>query len=281
MAQAISFSLFGYGDTKHPDCFQFQSYLVGLSHNIKMRDLLFPDWTIYLVVDDQTYEGEYKGYFDYLNQKDNFHVEVTNKEALCMMMIKRVMPIFDERFDRVICRDTDSLLSYKERQAVQYWISTGRVAHAITDSVSHNITFLGGMCGFQSKELRDMMNLKSFGELKNLGNRIDWARKGADQEFLNKVVLPVVHTSIVEHYLDGMPQSFRGECYRHVQDMPLPDVPIELKESNYLIEHIGQSGVIVAPVLKFFDKYQSREQKAYYDEIENEFKDVFYWKKWE
>jgi len=281
MAKCISFSLFGYGRDKNENCFPFQSYLLGLSHNIKMRDLLMPEWEIYVVVDEETYNSQYNAYFNYIVENCQATVEVVPMSELCMMMLQRMRPCFIERFDRVICRDTDSLLSYREAQAVSYWESTGRVAHAITDSISHTLTFLGGMCGFQCAEFRAMTRTNSFEEMVSLGRNIDYKQKGSDQTFLNQYILPRVHTSLTEHLILGMPHSFRDDCHKEIQDIELPGIPIEYKESNLLIEHIGQSGVIVVPLLKFLDKYQSREQKEKYDVIENQFTDVFYWRKWQ
>jgi len=184
-------------------------------------------------------------------------------------------------YDRVLCRDTDSLLCYRERQAVEYWISTGRIAHGICDSVSHNVTFLGGLCGFQCKQFRETVGVKNFDDLLKKASGIDYNVKGTDQFFLNGAILPLVAHSVVEHMIEGMPQSFRGECFvgpNAVQDIFLPDIKPALKSSDLLMSHMGQAGIIVAPVLKFFAEEMTPQNKSFYEEVEKRHPEVFYWR---
>ena len=67
---------------------------------------------------------------------------------LCEGMLWRMKPIWLEGVTHTICRDLDSPLTYREAQMVKEWVDSGKIAHAITDSVSHNIPLLGGMIGF-------------------------------------------------------------------------------------------------------------------------------------
>lgn len=273
---AISFSLFGHDKTLS-SAYPFASYIRGLTFNIKMAELIYPSWRCHCILDDETYEY-FQPLFDYYVEGNKLNIDVVPYSELCMMMLTRVKPVFDERYDRVICRDVDSLITYKERQAVEYWIKTGRVIHAMTDSVSHNIALMGGMVGFCCKEFREIMKVDSFEKLVKLGRNIDYTKKGADQEFLNRVVLPKVQHTITEHYLLGMKQSFRGECYDYIQDVPPADIKPELAESNLLIEHLGSSGFRSDAALLFFEKHQTNEQKEFYRVIEEQFTNIHYWR---
>lgn len=276
---AVSFSLFGYKGNLS-SAYPFASYFRGVSFNMKMIELIYPGWKMHLILDEPTFE-HFKEYFDYHVEGGRLAIEVIEPDELCMMMLQRMRPIFSGDYDRVICRDLDSLVSYKERQAVEYWMSTGKIAHAITDSVSHTIPLMGGMVGFMCKEFREIFNV-DFKSFVRRASRIKWGVKGADQDFLNQIVLPKVadpnKPSIVEHYLLGMPQSFRGECHHIIQDITLPDVKPMLEESNKLIEHIGADGFRQDQALVFFDKHFTPEQKEYYNLIEDQFKEVFYWR---
>ena len=69
-------------------------------------------------------------------------------------MLWRLLPIFEYNVERIICRDTDSPLTYREAQMVKEWENSPKVVHAITDSVSHNIPLMGGMIGL-TKHFRD------------------------------------------------------------------------------------------------------------------------------
>ena len=180
-------------------------------------------------------------------------------------------------YDRVICRDTDSLLSYRERQAVAYWERAPKMAHAITDSISHTITLMGGMIGFQSGPFRDRMEVNSFDDLLSLSQGIDFNRKGADQDFLNRYVLPKVADSITEHFVLGHPQTFRGDCHNFIHDIDLKEigVPDELKETNGYGFHIGAAGFQTDAVVKFLQKHG--KDNEYWEGIEKQYPEVFYW----
>lgn len=273
---AIGYSIFGYGK-QHDNCFSFQSYLRGLSLNLRMAALIYPQWHIFISVDKTTYESPYKDFFTYHTENnEQVHVDVVDDSPLCVMMLQRLQPIF-KGFDRVVCRDIDSLITYRERQAVEYWIKTGRVCGVITDSISHTISIMGGMCSFISEGFINMVGVNSLQELIDMDNTIDYNSKGADQTLLNKIVLPKVAESMTEHYILGMKQSFRGECYNYIQDEPIEDIPPILKESNLLVNHIGQSGMPENHVLLFLNKYLTGTQKDYFSRADELHPETFYW----
>lgn len=248
-----------------------------------MYKILYPTWRLHLTLDEQTYDSPYKEFFDQHCHNGMMDVLILPREPLCKMMLFRMHPLFikDEdgvqKYDRVICRDIDSLPTYRERQAVEYWISTGRIAHAITDSISHNIPLMGGMVGFQSKELRKILHSETFDEMMELGNNIPLEDKGSDQTFLNKIILPLVTKSVTEHYILGLPQSFRGDCFNFIQDIPVSDIPPALRETNILVNHIGQAGFILEPVLRFLKEHERDIDNEYFEEVEKRFTDVYYW----
>lgn len=272
---AIGYSIFGYGK-QHDNCFSFQSYLRGLSLNLRMASIIYPSWHINIAVDESTYNSPYKQFFDYHDINPQVHIDVVPDAPLCVMMLHRLNPIFNG-YDRVICRDIDSLVTYRERQAVDFWIKTGRVAHGIGDSVSHTLVFLGGMCGFISDGFKTLVGVNSLQKLMALDATVDYNQKGSDQHTLNKIVLPKVASSIVEHFPLGMPNSFREHFYNHIQDEPIEDIAPILKESNLLTSHIGASGFYEAATLKFFDKFLTGTQKDWSNRGDEIFPEIFYW----
>jgi hypothetical protein len=278
---AISYSLFGFNQ-QHENCLEFKSYLRGLHLNIRIAELLYPGWQVVVMLDRDSYQSSYRDYFFKLWQDNKIDLQVISQAPLCEMMLNRLFPIFimdglHQRYDRIICRDTDSLLSYRERQAVAYWERGPKMAHAITDSVSHSITLMGGMIGFQSGPFRDRMGVKSFDELLSLSQGIDFSRKGADQDFLNRYVLPKVADSITEHFVLGHPQTFRGDCHNFIHDIDLKEigVPDELKETNGYGFHIGAAGFQTDAVVKFLQKHG--KDNEYWEGIEKQYPETFYW----
>lgn len=248
-----------------------------------MYKILFPSWKMHLTLDEQTYNSPYKEFFDYHKESGMINTTVMPRADLCKMMLYRMVPLFlnDEEgvqiYDRVICRDIDSLPTYRERQAVEYWITTGRIAHAITDSISHTESLMGGMIGFQSSDFRKATRSKSLNDMMGLATDISLSNKGSDQCFLNKIILPIVATSLTEHYILGLPQSFRGDCFNYIQDIPAEDIPPALRETNILVNHIGQAGFILEPVLKFLKTHERDIDNQYFEETESKFTDVYYW----
>ena len=280
MANCISQSLFGF-DKSYENCYDFKSYIRYFSLNLRMYRILFPFWKVHLTLDEETYNSPYKELFDYYVKFGELIITVLPRTELCKMMLYRMYPIFLQEtegvqaYDRIICRDIDSLPTYRERQAVEYWIKNGRLAHAITDSRSHTIPLMGGMIGFQTNEFRKALGVRTFDRLLELDKDANFTKKGSDQDFLNKIVLPKVAHSMTEHYVLGLPQSFRGDCFNYIQDVPVDDIPPALRETNVLVNHIGQAGFIMEPVLKFLELHETNSE--IFKIIEKQFPDIFYW----
>lgn len=275
----ISYSLFGYNE-QHDQSLNFKSYLRGLHLNIRVAEVLYPGWDVSLCIDQKTNVGQYHEYFWNLEEYSKVSLKTIPQAPMCQMMLWRLVPIFEmtvkeSRYDRVLCRDTDSLLSYRERQAVAYWEQGPKMAHSMTDSISHTIPLMGGMCAFRSGPFRERMGIKSFDELMALSQGIDYNHKGADQDFLNRYVLPKVHDSITEHFVLGHPQTFRGDCHNFIHDIDL-GLPDEFKELNGYGFHIGASGMQTDAVVNWLKKWG--KDNEYWDELEKQYKDVFYWK---
>ena len=281
MKKTISYSLFGFNN-QNANSFDFKTYLRYLGLNIRMKQLIYPDWDINLITDIETYTSVYQGFFDFHTHSagGSFKISFAEKEALCKMMIKRLMPLFfTENYDYVICRDIDSLVSYREAQAVQLWILSGLPAHAITDSVSHTVPLMGGMIGFKPNDFKRVINVNTFQQLIDSDCRVrDWSVKGTDQDFLGEIVYPKFHNKIIQHYVLGMPSTGSEWCFNSINNINL-EINSELRESNLLINHIGQSGAIIEPVLKFLEKFESVEDRAMFQSIEKSYTDVFYWHK--
>jgi hypothetical protein len=272
MPKAIAYSIFGIGSGAYKDCYEPRHYIRGLEFNIRVAKLIYPEYKIFVALDQQTYDSHYKDYFDYHKDNGTIDISVQSKKTLCEMMLWRLLPAFMD-YDRVLCRDADSLLCYKERQMTAMWEWSGRVAHCITDSVSHNIPMMGGLVGFQCKEFREAIGCYTFQQLVSMG-RYDYSVKGTDQKLLNDKVLPKVAHSMIEHYLLGMPNSFRDGYYNKVPDTDF-GTPVEYKELDALAWHCGASGFQEVGTLKFLDKYG--KENEYFNVIEKKFASTFYW----
>jgi len=273
MSKAIVYSLFGYERTFGTDGFNFNSYLRGLLINVRMNRILYPGWVTILQTDKATYNA-YKDLLDALPIKLEVHQD---NVPLTLAMLWRLRPAFDNQYTHILCRDLDSNATYREVQAVNYWISKDKSAHAITDSVSHDVPMLGGMIGFRPEYFKDKVNANSWAELINKRS-YDWNVKGSDQSFLRDVVYPCFaqhgNDAITQHYIKGMPNSFLSDYHTTIEDIDI-GLPIELKESNDTCGHIGAAGYYSTAMSKFLNKHPDKE----IEQIELNYPDLFSWVK--
>lgn len=281
MAKAISYALFGYGKEKNQNCFSFDSYMTSLGYTLRMNRLIYPEWDNVIHVDTSTYEA-FKSYFEKI-QSDSIRIVVCGDAPLCMAMLWRLKPVFEMqdgiwKYTHVICRDLDSPCPYRDAQCVQEWIDHDKAAHAITDSISHTIPLMGGMCGFRPAYFSERMQCHTWEELMRYGSGINFSAKGSDQDFLNSVVYPKFarqgSDSITQHYLLGCANTFLSDYHTRIPDIDLP-IGEDMKQSNDTCCHLGQSGWLLPPMWKFYDKYKDRF--ADIEEAEKELPNIFYW----
>lgn len=289
--KCISYSLFGYERARHESCFDFNSYLRGLMINIRMNRLIFPGWRTNLQTDKATHEAWGK-LFDRLDIDIEVH---QNDVPLTLAMLWRLRPAFDKeggvwKYSHVLCRDLDSPATYREAQAVQYWINRDKALHAITDSVSHNLPLLGGMIGVRPDYFTERMGVSTWKNLININPSFKWEQKGSDQWFLNDVVYPRFASqgsdSITQHYFLGMPNTFLSDfktcgcpsivgheshCINNIEI----DIPFELKESNSVCGHIGAAGYYETALFKFLRRYWNQFDDLL--ELEAKYPTIFYW----
>lgn len=274
--KAISYSLFGYNKEKQKNCFDFNSYLRGLLLCIRMNRLLYPDWVNVLQTDKETYQA-FKQLFDPLPVL----VEVNPPEVLTKAMLWRLKPVFDySKYTHVICRDLDSLATYREAQAVQDWINSDKAAHAITDSISHTLPMLGGMIGFHTGYWPMMTGIQHWAHLFNMdgAGSINFEEKGADQTFLNRFIYPKFaneHISITQHYVLGMRNTFLDGYKNHIPDVAVEGVSEEMRESNDVAGHIGAAGWYNPPTFQFLQKHKDKFKDIL--NVEKQFPTIAYW----
>lgn len=274
--KAIVYSLFGYNKERNENCFDFNSYLRGLMICLRMNRLIYPDFKVIMQTDFETYAG-FKHLFDLLIEKELIEVQVNESTELTRAMLWRLKPCFDTRFDYVLCRDLDSPATYREAQAVLYWMNKDKACHSITDSVSHNLPMLGGMIGFKVRNFKDYTGFTEWGAMVD-NKGFDYKKKGADQDFLNQFIYPKFakqgSDSITQHYVLGMPNTFLSDFHNEIQALEL-EIPFEYKESNNVCGHIGASGWYETAMFKFLRKHWDKFTDLI--EIEKEYSNIFYW----
>lgn len=287
MPKALAYSIFGYQHEAPESGFDFDSYLRGLWVNVRINRVLFPDWITVINADDETLHSPFKPIFDFMDGMKVRIIRRPSNQPLCIGMLWRFQTVFDYdhpswTYSHTLCRDTDSIGTYRELQAVIQWIQEDRAAHCITDSISHNIPLMGGMCGFRPGYVNDRLKACDdpkfvFEELLNLAPDIDYRRKGSDQDFLMRVIYPRVQDSITAHFVLGMRQVVpegNGMHYK-ISDIETPVDPVH-KFLDTCAGHIGAAGYYETPMVKWLrhiDPFRGQ-----YKDIERRFPRLMYWR---
>jgi hypothetical protein len=219
----ISFSFFR-------DCpeWLFPFYLKGVEYNIRMAKILFPGWEVVT----HTNSRVWMEYGEYLNGKGSMIIQHSD-DSRCQSMLWRLKPLYMEGVERVICRDLDAVLTYRDFKSVERWIASGKIAHGMNDNQAHGgMPLMGGMCGFKAREFKELF--PSWEELV----QGDLSQHGSDQSLLMQKVYPKVKDSI---YFDQFPEHYPYEG---------------LAESDLTCKHIGSAGVITMELERFLHKYE-------------------------
>jgi hypothetical protein len=133
----------------------------------------------------------------------------------------RFMAIDDLRVSTVLFRDADSLITLREVQAVQQWLTSECSYHVIRDHLMHSELILAGLWGARTKNLRGVGQalLEYFSK--------PFHATHADQHFLREWVWPRIWRDVLQH--DASPAW-------HAPQMP---VPIAIAPD--MQEHIGHA----------------------------------------
>lgn len=247
--KVISYSIFRAPCEK----FEFMAYLRGLYFNARMNELIYPDWEMWVHVDETVY-NEHHTYFQML---PIHRIEVLPSAPLCEAMIWRMKPVFIEDVTHVICRDADAITTYREALSVNKWVKSSDAIHCIHDNPSHS-GLMGGMIGVKTYALCGRM----FKDWNDMIYRFDLSKRGSDQELLNKRILPYLKESVM--WSRDIP-SGRGQV--------LDNVAPYLWESELTCRHIGSAGVVEMETLRFFKRFD----KTDYSEFEKQHSDICYW----
>ena len=134
MKKVISYALWGTNSL----------YLEGALCNARDSQIVYPGWIARFYHDASVTE-------DVLDALQAFeHVELVEMgETMgALGMFWRFHPMFDDdEIERFIVRDTDSIVTPREADAVAEWEESGKALHIIRDCESHNIPILGGTWG--------------------------------------------------------------------------------------------------------------------------------------
>ena len=194
-------------------------YNVGLLENIRLRDIIYPDWLIRVYF----FNVNAGLLSDLKNTKNLELVEIKNNKGETYGRFCRFFPSADKNVDVFISRDLDSRLNYREAVAVNQWLEGSERLHAMRDH-PHHVTkpIMGGMWGLKGNF--DIVSLTD--DFK------DFDRRSCDQDFLKSNIWPIFKNDCISH--DAYPTGHWGESSSFPEHKPL------LLEGSYVGEQYNE-----------------------------------------
>ena len=266
MTKVISYSLFGDHSS-----FEFNWYLRGAYFNIRMNRILLPDFHTTIHTTPELIE-KYWAFWQGLGQLNkNITVqEESNNPKRCEGMLWRMIPLFDNLYDNadiVLCRDLDSVVTYREALCIHEWLNSNYAFHALNDNQSHG-GLMGGLVGFKAKEFREYTKFKSF---EQMIKGLELSKHGSDQNFLNKSVLPLIKNNLLLHKIQG------AGCPAASIKTSVPaygSIDKKYWVTDLISRYIGSAGVIDFEIMRFF---RDHDNDPKFENFERSFPQIFYW----
>ena len=207
----IAYSLWGHQPT----------YLRGALDNLLAAPTLYPGWQVRIYLDDSV-PADWQALLRELGADLRLQPagQIT-RQKLCW----RFHVANDPDVHRFLVRDIDSVLTARERAAVDAWIASGRSFHVMRDWWTHTDLMLAGMWGGLAGRL------PSIAELLATYRPAAMETPNVDQWFLRDRVWPLLRDDCLVH----------DRCFRMAgaQPWPTPDPPGT--------EHVGQDECAANP----------------------------------
>lgn len=190
MKKLITFSLFGNAPM----------YQKGAIENLKKAQEVYPGWVcrFYLFEEDHFMEN------DLTNIDSTVEIKKISKPGGFYSTLYRFLPLSEEGVERFISRDTDSRLSFREKEAVEEWIKSDKSYHIMKDHPYHftpEFPILAGMWGAKGNIFNDIKYTMAEFAKETSDN------KGIDQRFLHDYFHEVIKGDYIEHTMDSFPSS--------------------------------------------------------------------------
>jgi hypothetical protein len=203
-------------------------YQVPLLENARIRPHLFPEWTIRVYHDHSVDPG-------YLAQLGAQGVQLRPMRLPAGVpthrgLLWRFEVIADAGVQRFLIRDADSLLTVKERVAVDAWLRSDFHFHAMRDWYTHTDLLLAGMWGGVGGVLPPLPALlRAY-----TGWRVE--NDHVDQDVLTETVWPSIRRNVLIH------DSIFQPCLGSLPFPPFGDLPAGHHIGQNAFLHFSKSG---------------------------------------
>jgi len=233
--KVISFSLFGNNPR----------YLLGALQNLLLSKELYNDWICRFYIDDQVPA-------EFVSEAKKLNAEIilnTGIYSLTEKLSWRFAVANDPQVGYFLIRDTDSVISLREKNAVFEWLKSEYYFHVMRDWWTHTELISAGMWGGIAGILPDLnQSLKIFQSKNQL-----LETPNADQIFLREVVWPCIRNSILVH--DRFFESYQSKTWLG----PLPSVNFHVGQDEFATRRSDQLRFLKSKLgqLSFFESQNS------------------------
>ena len=201
--------------------------------NVDLAKEIYPEWICRFYVDESVPQSVCTR----LQDKGAQVILVNEEQKKISGLFWRFFVMDDASVKRFLIRDADSLVSYREKAAVDEWLKSDKWFHTMHDYYSHTELILAGMWGgchgvFHLLEPMIDQYLKA-------GNYLN--TRVADQHFLRFCIWPTVKQSVLLHDSQGF----------DIDAQDFPDYQQKMEHEHYAQFHVGMnegSSMIVAEV---------------------------------
>jgi hypothetical protein len=188
----------------------YEYYERGIEYNIRLAKLMLPDYEVII---------------NYPQEKQR-----------CLNMMYRFHPAYHEDYNIVLCRDSDSLITWREVKEIRKWEASGKNWHGINDNPAHSIPMMGGMIGFKTEALK-----KLYPTFESLTEGWDLSQHGSDQNLIMQRLYPKVYADFYHSLLTNRE--------------PQPDSN-PFWESDLVQRYIGSAGYNEMEVKRFLKRFE-------------------------
>jgi hypothetical protein len=192
MVSVFSFCIYGP---------EIPKYYHGLLENIQLINRHYPGWLIYVYAGDDVPAH----FLATLRSNPSVVVHETGVHGQ-LNTLHRFFAIDDPVVEVVLMRDADSRVHWKDRWAINDFLSTRHGAHIVRDHEQHGAYILAGLWGIRKGVLP--FSVRAAFEAwtpvhLGSGDPKDPTSFGMDQNFLTHVLYPVIRSTALIHYSNG------------------------------------------------------------------------------
>lgn len=179
--------------------------------NIDLAKEIYPEWICRFYVDESVPQS----IRDRLKEKGAQVVMVSEEQKKLSGLFWRFFVMDDPTVNCFLVRDADSLVSYRERAAVDEWLQSKKWFHCMHDFYSHTELILAGMWGGFNGVFKNIeQHIENYIKTGNYLNQ-----RVMDQHYLRFCIWPTVQQSVLLHDSQGFdPASLPFPAYQKQTD---------------------------------------------------------------